>query len=269
MPAGPVIQSPQDVIKRGCYMDGQGMRWNNWKFELMENSLRLYADMNELEYDSSHPLAVLPPKAPQAALKRCGMSYGEIAKIACVNYATVNGWFNPRRNPSRATVRGGIFPALCEGCLRVSGMKNETQFDERLVAKRVFALLTTGSARTPEEAALELARARERYNRSALSYAASTLTQHDLNSIAHSALGFLNLNHQPEQCKGAQALSASTFKQEGTDAVDALEKAAKDMELANWKVVLDRLSLQDLQQAQKELELTIARKSTPKPATLQ
>lgn len=148
-------------------------------------------------------------------------------------------------------------------------MKNETKFDERLVAKRVFALLTTGSARTPEEAALELARARERYNRSALSYAASTLTQHDLNCIAHSALGFLNLNHQPEQCKGAQALSASTFKQEGTDAVDALEKAAKDMELANWKVVLDRLSLQDLQQAQKELELTIARKSTPKPAALQ
>lgn len=235
----------------------------------MENSLRLYADMNELEYDSSHPLAVLPPKAPQIALKRCGMSYGEIAKIACVNYATVNGWFNPRRNPSRATVRGGIFPALCEGCLRVSSMKNETQVDERLVARRVFALLTTGSARTPEEAALELARARERYNRSALSYAASTLTQHDLNSIAHSALGFLNLNHQPEQSKGAQTLSASTFKQEGTDAVDELEKAAKDMELASWKVVLDRLSLQDLQQAQKELELTIARKSTPQPATLQ
>lgn len=242
-------------------MDGKGMRWDSWKFELMENSLRLYADMNELEYDSSHPLAVLPPKAPQAALKRCGMSYAEVSKLACVNYATVNGWFNPRRNPSRSTVRGGIFPALCEGCLRMSGTKDKNEVDERLVARRVFALLTTGSARTPEEAALELARAQERYNRSAISYAANALTQHDLNSIAHSALGFLNLNHQ----NGQHKLSTSAFKQEGTEAVDALEKAAKEMEVANWKAVLDKLSLQDLLQAQKELELTIARRSVPEP----
>ena len=91
------------------------MRWESWNFELIETQLRLYADVNELEYDSSHPLAILPPKAPQEALKRCGMSYAEVAKLACVNYATVTGWFNPRRNPTRATVRNGIFPALCEG----------------------------------------------------------------------------------------------------------------------------------------------------------
>lgn len=236
------------------------MRWESWNFELIETQLRLYADVNELEYDSSHPFAILPPKAPQEALKRCGLSYAEVAKLACVNYATVTGWFNPRRNPTRATVRNGIFPALCEGCLKMAAKTHDERPETRLIARRVFALLTTGSARTPEEAALELALARERYNRSAISYAANALTEHDLTSIAHSALGFLNLHHKDAQ-KSVPILHASTFKQESTEAVEQLQDATNAMNVASWKALLETLSLPELQRCQEELELTIAYRS--------
>ena len=139
------------------------------------------------------------------------------------------------------------------------GSHNERP-ETRLIARRVFALLTTGSARTPEEAALELALARERYNRSAISYAANALTEHDLTSIAHSALGFLNLHHKDAQ-KSVPALHASTFKQESTEAVEQLQNATNAMNVASWKALLETLSLPELQRCQEELELMIAYRS--------
>lgn len=240
--------------------------WDRWRFESMETDLLLLADSLDLEYDSTHPLSLLPAQAPQQALKHTGLTYAEVASIACVNYATVTGWFNPNRNPTRATVRNGIFPALCEGYSRMDGKAPGISNDPKKVAKRVFLILTTGSAKLPEEKQADLDEARERFHRSALTYAASKLGKSDLASIAHSALGFLALNHDQIETNGDFGWSVdqgqNTIYMRGLgggepNSIHALELATNEMDQETWRSRLEELPLETLQVCMKQLEAEI------------
>ena len=244
-------------------MNSDAPSLDSWVFEDIETGLRAYAEAHDAVYDKTHPVSCLPAGSTQYALRELGMTYGQVSDMAQTGYQTVAGWFNAKRNPSRSTVRLNIYPILCESYRRKASLTVRSDLDRKLVGHRVLLLLTTGSSDTPEEIQETLDQARERFHRSALTYAASKLRKNDLASIAHSALGFLALNHDELQThegfgwnvdRGQNAIYMRTIAGEEPNTVTALESAAYEMDHELWRSKLASMPTEMLQACVSQLQ---------------
>ncbi len=242
---------------------------DSWVFEDIETALRAYAESINVVYDKTHPVACLPEGSTQFALRQLGMTYADVANMVSTGYQTVAGWFNVKRNPARSTVRCCIYPVLCEACRRSMSIHIDSDDQRRLVEHRVFLLLTTGSTDTPEEIQLILDQARERFHRSALIYAARTLNNSDLTSIAHSALGFLALNHGNgeydssinwEIARDSNLITMRGAELEASTQAESFDRATSIIDRESWTKGLETLSLEQLKACAKEIEDAIQEK---------
>ena len=234
-----------------------------WCFEDIETSLRSFAEGRGFRYDESHPLSCLPPDAAKNALDQLGSSYSELADYSHFGYKTVAGWFSLKRKLFRSTVVNGLYPALCEAYLR-----HHVDLDDdavsKTVARRVFYLLTTGSDITPEEHQKDLDLAQERFHRAALSYAAQILSKSDLSSIAHSALGFLALNHGGGEASFDWSVEGEEKRillqlvtEDELNSASALNDASSIMERETWHSRLASTSLDELQECSRDISEAI------------
>lgn len=163
-------------------MNNDAPSLDSWIFEDIETGLRAYAESQNKVYDKYHPASCLPEGSTQAALRHLGVTYAQVSKWMNTGYQTVAGWFNAKRNPSRSTFKFSIYPALCESYRRTTSLSVNTDFERKGIERRVFLLLTTGSTDTPEEIQEHFEKAKERFQRSAISYAASKLNKAELAS---------------------------------------------------------------------------------------
>lgn len=246
---------------------------DSWIFEDIETGLRAYAESQNKTYDKYHPVSCLPDGSTQAALRHLGVTYAQVSKWMNTGYQTVAGWFNTKRNPSRSTFKYSIYPALCESYRRTTSLSVSSDFERKGVERRVFLLLTTGSTDTPEEIQERFEKAKERFQRSAIAYAASKLNKVELASIAQGALGFLALNHDQVLLErdfywhndSRSSIYELSTVNDGLGHANALENAAYEMSMEAWRNRVTTLSDEELRLCANSLTEEIERRKQELP----
>lgn len=247
---------------------------DSWIFEDIETGLRAYAESKNKAYDKYHSVSCLPDGSTQAALRHLGVTYAQVSKWMNTGYQTVAGWFNTKRNPSRSTFKYSIYPALCESYRRTTSLSVSTDFERKEVERRVFLLLTTGSTDTPEEIQERFDKAKERFQRSAIAYAASKLNKVELASIAQGALGFLALNHDQVLLErdfywhneSRSSIYELSTVNDGLGHANALENAAYEMSMEAWRNRVTTLSDEELRLCANSLTEEIERRKQELPS---
>lgn len=244
-------------------MNSDAPSLDSWIFEDIETALRVYAESNNAVYDKTRPLSCLPEGSAQNVLRTLGVTYAQVTEMVNVGYQTVAGWFNAKRRPNRSTVKYSIYPVLCESYRRSACLTLSSELDRKDIGQRVFLLLTTGSSDTPQEIQQNVEEARERFHRAALIYAARTLNASDLTSVAHSALGFLALNHGSAEydsainwdiARGSNLITMRGTSIGETSSAEDFDRATSVIGQRSWLKGIEELSDDQLHQCALDIE---------------